>query len=237
MGLLDLREPHRPARDRGSRRSARTHLRQACYIGCGSHGVGAVINTRQGRAGRELRRLRSRRHRAQCHSGLKLGRRRADRRRRYQSAKEDWGRRFGMTHYVDPAEVLRRPCRAYGRGDRRRRRLYLRLHRQCRSDADRARNCHRGWGESVIIGVAEGGQGNRDAALSAGDRPGLERLGLRRLARGRTDVPKMVDWYMDGRIAIDPDDHHILPLERHQRGLRSDACGQEHPQRGGLTRR
>ena len=55
-------------------------------------------------------------------------------------------------------------------------------------------------------------------------------------ARGRTDVPKIVDWYMDKKINIDDLITHNLPLARHQQGLRPDARGRIDPQRRGLLR-
>ena len=93
--------------------------------------------------------------------------------------------------------------------------------------------CHRGWGESIIIGVAEAGKeiATRPFQLVTGRVWKGTAFGG---ARGRTDVPKIVDWYMDGKIEIDPMITHTLPLERHQRGLRPDARGREHPQRGGV---
>ncbi len=48
-------------------------------------------------------------------------------------------------------------------------------------------------------------------------------------ARGRTDVPKIVDWYMDGKINIDDLITHTMPLERHQRGLRPDEARRVDP--------
>jgi S-(hydroxymethyl)glutathione dehydrogenase/alcohol dehydrogenase len=72
--------------------------------------------------------------------------------------------------------------------------------------------CHRGWGESIIIGVAEGRQGDRHPPVPAGHRPRLEGHAFGG-ARGRTDVPKIVDWYMDGKIEIDPMITHTMPLE------------------------
>ena len=78
--------------------------------------------------------------------------------------------------------------------------------------------CHRGWGVSVIIGVAGAGQEITHAAVPAGHRPRLEGHGVRRRA-GRTDVPKIVDWYMDGKINIDDLITHVLPLDRINEGF------------------
>ena len=71
--------------------------------------------------------------------------------------------------------------------------------------------CHRGWGESIIIGVAGAGQeiATRPFQLVTGRVWRGTAFGG---ARGRTDVPRIVDWYMDGKIEIDPLITHILPL-------------------------
>jgi S-(hydroxymethyl)glutathione dehydrogenase/alcohol dehydrogenase len=73
--------------------------------------------------------------------------------------------------------------------------------------------CHRGWGESIIIGVAEAGKeiATRPFQLVTGRVWKGTAFGG---ARGRTDVPKIVDWYMDGKIQIDPMITHTMPLER-----------------------
>src|SRR5205823_15134502 len=73
--------------------------------------------------------------------------------------------------------------------------------------------CHRGWGVSVIIGVAGAGQeiATRPFQLVTGRTwKGTAFGGV----RGRTDVPKIVDWYMDGKIEIDPMITHTMPLDR-----------------------
>ena len=71
--------------------------------------------------------------------------------------------------------------------------------------------CHKGWGESIIIGVAGAGQeiSTRPFQLVTGRSWRGTAFGG---ARGRTDVPKIVDWYMDGKIQIDPMITHTLPL-------------------------
>jgi S-(hydroxymethyl)glutathione dehydrogenase/alcohol dehydrogenase len=73
--------------------------------------------------------------------------------------------------------------------------------------------CHRGWGESIVIGVAEAGKeiATRPFQLVTGR---VWRGSAFGGARGRTDTPKIVDWYMDGKIEIDPMITHTLPLER-----------------------
>ena len=73
--------------------------------------------------------------------------------------------------------------------------------------------CHRGWGVSVVIGVAEAGKeiATRPFQLVTGRVWKGSAFGG---ARGRTDVPKIVDWYMSGKIEIDPMITHVLPLEK-----------------------
>jgi S-(hydroxymethyl)glutathione dehydrogenase / alcohol dehydrogenase len=73
--------------------------------------------------------------------------------------------------------------------------------------------CHRGWGESIIIGVAEAGQeiATRPFQLVTGRVWKGTAFGG---ARGRSDVPRIVDWYMDGKIAIDELITHVMPLEK-----------------------
>jgi S-(hydroxymethyl)glutathione dehydrogenase/alcohol dehydrogenase len=72
---------------------------------------------------------------------------------------------------------------------------------------------HRGWGQSIVIGVAGAGQeiSTRPFQLVTGRVWKGTAFGG---ARGRTDVPKIVDWYMAGRIEIDPMITHILPLDK-----------------------
>ena len=73
--------------------------------------------------------------------------------------------------------------------------------------------CHKGWGESIIIGVAGAGQeiSTRPFQLVTGR---VWRGSAFGGARGRTDVPKIVDWYMDGKLNIDDLITHKLPLEK-----------------------
>ncbi|MBP9033934.1 MAG: zinc-binding dehydrogenase, partial [Pseudomonadales bacterium] len=72
--------------------------------------------------------------------------------------------------------------------------------------------CHKGWSQSCIIGVAGAGQeiSTRPFQLVTGRAWRGSAFGG---ARGRTDVPRIVDWYMDGRIAIDELITHTMPLE------------------------
>ncbi|CEG07671.1 S-(hydroxymethyl)glutathione dehydrogenase [Afipia felis] len=71
--------------------------------------------------------------------------------------------------------------------------------------------CHRGWGQSIVIGVAPAGAeiSTRPFQLVTGRTWKGTAFGG---ARGRTDVPKIVDWYMQGKIQIDPMITHVMPL-------------------------
>ncbi|MCA6329736.1 MAG: zinc-binding dehydrogenase, partial [Phenylobacterium sp.] len=128
-------------------------------------------------------------------------------------AREAWGRRFGMTDFVNPREVdgdLVQYLVALTDGG-------ADYTFDCTGNTDVMRQaletCHRGWGESIIIGVAEAGReiSTRPFQLVTGRVWKGTAFGG---ARGRTDVPKIVDWYMEGKIQIDPMITHVLPLER-----------------------
>ncbi|HEX7838182.1 MAG TPA: S-(hydroxymethyl)glutathione dehydrogenase/class III alcohol dehydrogenase [Kofleriaceae bacterium] len=128
-------------------------------------------------------------------------------------AREAIGRKFGMTHFVNPKEI---------KGD-----LVPHLVELTGGGADYSFECvghvglmrqaleccHRGWGVSVIIGVAGSGQeiATRPFQLVTGRVWKGTAFGG---ARGRSDVPKLVDWYMDKKIEIDSLITHKLPLER-----------------------
>ena len=186
----------------------------SCYIGCGvTPGVGAVTTTAKvepgancivfGLGGIGLNVL----------QGLKMVG--ADKivGVDLNDAKEEWGRKFGMTHFVNPSKVA---------GD-----LVAHLVALTDGGADYTFDCtgntnvmrtaleacHRGWGQSIIIGVAEAGKeiSTRPFQLVTGRVWKGSAFGG---AKGRTDVPKIVDWYMDGKIAIDAMITHTLPLER-----------------------
>ena len=197
-----------------------------CYIGCGvTTGIGAVINTAKveigakaivfGLGGIGLNVIQGLRLAgADMIIGVDLN-----------TDRKAWGERFGMTHFVNPKEIgsgprplSRRHDQDGGRPDRRRR-LHLRLHRQRhRSCARRWKRCHRGWGVSVVIGVAPAGAeiATRPFQLVTGRVWKGTAFGG---ARGRTDVPKIVDWYMDEKIEIDPMITHILPLADINKGF------------------
>ena len=126
--------------------------------------------------------------------------------------------KFGMTHFVNPSEVA---------GD-----LVPYLVDLTKGGADYSFECignvkvmrqalecaHRGWGQSIIIGVAGAGQEitTRPFQLVTGRVWKGTAFGG---ARGRTDVPRIVDWYMDGKINIDDLITHVLPFEQINEGF------------------
>jgi S-(hydroxymethyl)glutathione dehydrogenase / alcohol dehydrogenase len=192
---------------------------KVCYIGCGvTTGIGAVINTAKvepganvvvfGLGGIGLNVVQGARMAgANMIIGVDLN-----------PAREALGRKFGMTHFVNPKDV---------KGD-----LVAHLVEltkggadysfECIGNVDVMRQalecCHRGWGVSVIIGVAGSGQEikTRPFQLVTGRVWKGTAFGG---ARGRTDVPKIVDWYMEGKINIDDLITHVLPLDRINEGF------------------
>jgi S-(hydroxymethyl)glutathione dehydrogenase/alcohol dehydrogenase len=123
------------------------------------------------------------------------------------------GEKFGMTHFVNPKEVdedlvAHLLALTDGGAD---------YSFECVGNVDLMRQalecCHRGWGVSVIIGVAGSGQEirTRPFQLVTGRVWKGTAFGG---ARGRTDVPKIVDWYMDGKINIDDMITHVMPLAK-----------------------
>ncbi|MFY2762923.1 S-(hydroxymethyl)glutathione dehydrogenase/class III alcohol dehydrogenase [Arenimonas sp. MALMAid1274] len=187
---------------------------KVCYIGCGvTTGIGAVIFTAKVEVGSKVivfglggiglnvvqgARLAG----ADMIVGVDLN-----------PGREAMARKFGMTHFVNPAEV---------EGD-----LVPYLVSLTKGGADYTFECigntrvmrqalesaHKGWGTSVIIGVAPAGAeiSTRPFQLVTGRNWRGSAFGG---ARGRTDVPKIVDWYMDGKIDIDSLITHTMPLER-----------------------
>jgi S-(hydroxymethyl)glutathione dehydrogenase/alcohol dehydrogenase len=126
-------------------------------------------------------------------------------------AKEALARELGMTHFINPTEtpdVVGAIVDLTGGG--------ADYSFECIGNTKVMRQalecCHKGWGESVIIGVAGAGQeiSTRPFQLVTGR---VWRGSAFGGARGRTDVPKIVDWYMDGKIRIDPLITHVMPLE------------------------
>ncbi|MBY5991938.1 S-(hydroxymethyl)glutathione dehydrogenase/class III alcohol dehydrogenase [Ferrimonas balearica] len=120
-------------------------------------------------------------------------------------------RQFGMTDFINPKEVgnvVEAICDLTGGG--------VDYSFECIGNVHTMRQalecCHKGWGESFIIGVAGAGQeiSTRPFQLVTGRSWKGSAFGG---ARGRTDVPKIVDWYMEGKIAIDDLITHTMPLE------------------------
>ena len=128
-------------------------------------------------------------------------------------AREPLARKFGLTHFVNPTQLqgdlVPHLIELTGGG--------ADFSFECVGSVDLMRQalecCHRGWGESIIIGVAGAGQEirTRPFQLVTGRVWKGTAFGG---ARGRTDVPKIVDWYMDGKIDIDSLITHKLPLPR-----------------------
>jgi S-(hydroxymethyl)glutathione dehydrogenase/alcohol dehydrogenase len=187
---------------------------KVCYVGCGvTTGIGAVINTAKvwpganvvvfGLGGIGLNVVQGARLvGADKIVGVDMN-----------PAKRPLAERFGMTHFVNPSEV-RGDLVPYlvdltgGGAD---------FSFECIGNVATMRQalecCHRGWGESIIVGVAGAGEeiATRPFQLVTGRVWRGTAFGG---AKGRTDVPKIVDWYMDGRIEIDPLITHTLPLGR-----------------------
>ena len=187
---------------------------KACYVGCGvTTGIGAVIWTAKvepgarcvvfGLGGIGLNVVQALRMVGATQIvGVDMNPR-----------KKEWGERFGMTHFVNPSEI---------QGD-----LTAHLVELTGGGADYSFECigntkvmrtalecaHKGWGQSIIIGVAGAGQeiSTRPFQLVTGR---VWRGSAFGGARGRTDVPKIVDWYMDKKIEIDPMITHMLKLEQ-----------------------
>ncbi|HEY8120674.1 MAG TPA: S-(hydroxymethyl)glutathione dehydrogenase/class III alcohol dehydrogenase [Myxococcota bacterium] len=185
-----------------------------CYIGCGvTTGIGAVINTARVEAGANAVVFGLGGIGLNVIQGLKLVGANKIVGVDLNPARRGMAEEFGMTHFVNPREL---------KGD-----LVPHLVEltdggadysfECIGNVDVMRQalecCHRGWGESIIIGVAGAGQEikTRPFQLVTGRSWRGTAFGG---ARGRTDVPKIVDWYMDGKIRIDPLITHVLPLER-----------------------
>jgi S-(hydroxymethyl)glutathione dehydrogenase/alcohol dehydrogenase len=185
---------------------------KVCYIGCGvTTGIGAVINTAKvepganvvvfGLGGIGLNVVQGARMAgANMIVGVDLN-----------PAREALGRKFGLTHFLNPKgkDVVAEIVEITGGG--------ADYSFECIGNVEVMRQalecCHRGWGVSVIIGVAGAGQEirTRPFQLVTGRVWKGTAFGG---ARGRSDVPKIVDWYMEGRINIDDLITHVLPLER-----------------------
>ena len=192
---------------------------KVCYIGCGvTTGIGAVINTAKvepganvvvfGLGGIGLNVVQGARMAgADMIIGVDLN-----------NARKPLAEKFGLTHFVNPKElggdlVAHLVELTNGGAD---------YSFECIGNVDVMRQalecCHRGWGTSVIVGVAGAGQEikTRPFQLVTGRNWRGTAFGG---ARGRTDVPKIVDWYMDGKINIDDLITHVMPLEDINKGF------------------
>ena len=185
-----------------------------CYIGCGvTTGVGAVINTAKVEAGANVVVFGLGGIGLNVIQGARLAGANMIIGVDINPSRKNLAENFGMTHFVNPREVEGDlvpylVALTDGGAD---------YSFECVGNVDLMRQalecCHRGWGVSVIIGVAGAGQEirTRPFQLVTGRVWKGTAFGG---ARGRTDVPKIVDWYMDGKIAIDPLITHSMPLER-----------------------
>jgi S-(hydroxymethyl)glutathione dehydrogenase/alcohol dehydrogenase len=185
-----------------------------CYIGCGvTTGIGAVIFTAKVEAGANVVVFGLGGIGLNVIQGAKMVGADMIVGVDVNPARESLARQFGMTHFVNPKDI---------KGD-----LVAHLVELTKGGADYSFECvgnttlmrqaleccHRGWGVSTIIGVAGAGQeiSTRPFQLVTGRRWQGTAFGG---ARGRTDVPRIVDWYMDKKINIDDLITHTMPLER-----------------------
>jgi S-(hydroxymethyl)glutathione dehydrogenase/alcohol dehydrogenase len=185
---------------------------KVCYIGCGvTTGIGAVLFTAKVEAGANVVVFGLGGIGLNVIQGAKLVG--ADKiiGIDLNPAREAMARRFGMTHFLNPkdhANIVDAIVQLTDGG--------ADYSFECIGNTTTMRQalecCHKGWGRSIIIGVAAAGQeiATRPFQLVTGRKWEGSAFGG---ARGRTDVPKIVDWYMDGKIAIDPLITHTLKLE------------------------
>ena len=191
---------------------------KVCYIGCGvTTGVGAVLFTAKVEAGANVVVFGLGGIGLNVIQGAKMVG--ADKiiGVDLNPAREAMARQFGMTHFINPKDVPSVVDAIVqltdGGAD---------YSFECIGNTTTMRQalecCHKGWGQSVIIGVAGAGQeiATRPFQLVTGREWKGSAFGG---ARGRTDVPKIVDWYMDGKIAIDPLITHTLKLEEINHGF------------------
>ncbi|NBS44634.1 MAG: S-(hydroxymethyl)glutathione dehydrogenase/class III alcohol dehydrogenase, partial [Acetobacteraceae bacterium] len=190
-------------------------LDKICYIGCGvTTGVGAVLNTAQVEAGATAIVFGLGGIGLNVIQGLRLAGADMIIGVDINPAKQAMARKFGMTHFINPNEigadkVVQAITDLTGGG--------ADFSFDCTGNVAVMRQalecCHRGWGESIIIGVAPSGAeiATRPFQLVTGRVWKGSAFGG---ARGRTDVPKIVDWYMEGKINIDDLITHTMPLEK-----------------------
>ena len=185
---------------------------KVCYIGCGvTTGIGAVINTADVEAGANVAVFGlggiglnvvqgARMVGADIIVGVDIN-----------PGKRALAEKLGMTHFINPQDVddIVAAIVEVTRGG-------ADYSFECIGNVNTMRQalecCHKGWGESIIIGVAGGGQeiSTRPLQLLTGRVWRGTAFGG---AKGRTDVPRIVDWYMDGKINIDDLITHVMPVE------------------------
>jgi S-(hydroxymethyl)glutathione dehydrogenase/alcohol dehydrogenase len=192
---------------------------KVCYIGCGvTTGIGAVINTAKVEAGANVVIFGLGGIGLNVVQGAKMVGANMIVGVDLNPAREALARKFGLTHFVNPKDVggdlVPHLVELTGGG--------ADYSFECIGNVDVMRQalecCHRGWGVSVIIGVAGAGQEikTRPFQLVTGRVWKGTAFGG---ARGRTDVPKIVDWYMERKINIDDLITHVLPLDRINEGF------------------
>lgn len=196
-----------------------------CYIGCGvTTGIGAVINTAKVEIGASAVVFGLGGIGLNVIQGLRLAG--ADKiiGVDLNNGKKAMAEHFGMTHFINPSEIdgtvvqeivnmTKTPLDQIGGAD-----YSFDATGSTKVMRDALECTHRGWGVSVIIGVAAAGAeiSTRPFQLVTGRVWKGTAFGG---ARGRTDVPKIVDWYMDGKIEIDPMITHTMPLEDINKGF------------------
>ena len=190
----------------------------SCYVGCGvTTGVGAVTNTAKVQPGDNVVVFGLGGIGLNVLQGAKMAG--ADRivGVDINPTREEWGRKFGMTDFVNPrdvGDVVEALVNMLDGG--------ADYTFDCTGNTDVMRqaleSCHKGWGTSIIIGVAEAGKTieTRPFQLVTGRNWRGTAFGG---AKGRTDVPKIVDWYMNGKIQIDPMITHTLTLDEINKGF------------------
>jgi S-(hydroxymethyl)glutathione dehydrogenase / alcohol dehydrogenase len=186
---------------------------KVCYIGCGvTTGIGAVINTAKVRPGDNVVVFGLGGIGLNVIQGARLAGANMIVGVDINPSRKPLAEKFGMTHFANPKEiggdlVPYLVNLTNGGAD---------FSFECVGNVELMRQalecCHRGWGESIIIGVAGAGQEikTRPFQLVTGRVWRGTAFGG---ARGRTDVPKIVDWYMDGKINIDDLITHVMPLQ------------------------
>jgi S-(hydroxymethyl)glutathione dehydrogenase/alcohol dehydrogenase len=183
---------------------------KVCYIGCGvTTGIGAVINTAKVEPGANVAVFGLGGIGLNVVQGAKLAGANMIIGVDLNEKRKKLAEKFGMTHFIDGKDSVQKIIDLTGGG--------VDYSFEAIGNVEVMRQalecCHRGWGVSVIIGVAGAGQEikTRPFQLVTGRVWKGTAFGG---ARGRTDVPKIVDWYMQGKINIDDLITHKLPLER-----------------------